>query len=206
MDNKEQIAKAAEELFMAYGIRSVSMDDISRKIFISKKTIYQHYRDKEEIVCLVTERVLQKERDKLISIKEVARDAIHEIVLVSQYLREYLYNVNPSVLFDLQKYHLQAWKIYLRFKDSVFLEALKETLHRGIEEGFFRKELDADVLARLRVGEVQMASDSEIFPHDQFNFREVQLQLFDHFMHGVLTSKGRKKLAQYSEKFLNNEI
>lgn len=182
------------------------MDDISRKIFISKKTIYQHYRDKEEIVCLVTERVLQKERDKLISIKEVARDAIHEIVLVSQYLREYLYNVNPSVLFDLQKYHLQAWKIYLRFKDSVFLEALKETLHRGIEEGFFRKELDADVLARLRVGEVQMASDSEIFPHDQFNFREVQLQLFDHFMHGVLTSKGRKKLAQYSEKFLNNEI
>lgn len=182
------------------------MDDISRKISISKKTIYQNYRDKEEIVCLVTERVLLKERDKLVSIKEIAKNAIHEIVLVSQYLRDYSQNVNPSILFDLQKYHIKAWEIYLKFKESVFLDSLIETLQRGIDEGVFRKEIDVNVLARLRIEQVQMASDSDIFPHEDFNFREVQIQLFEHFMHGILTNKGRKKLADYSEKVLTNEI
>ena len=206
MENKEQIAKAAEELFMTYGVRNVSMDDISRKISISKKTIYQHYKDKEEIVCLVTQRVLLKERSKMFNIKKEAEDAIHEIVLVSSYLRAYSQNVNPSILFDLQKYHARAWNIYLKFKESVFLDSLKETLHRGISEGVFRKDINVDVLSRLRIEEIQMASDSKIFPTDKFNFKKVQIQLFEHFMHGILTSEGRKKLSLHSEKVLNDEI
>jgi len=181
------------------------MDDISKKISISKKTIYQHYKDKEEIVCLVTERVLQKERDKLFGIKEIAENAIHEIVLVSQYLRDYSQNVNHSILFDIQKYHAQAWEIYLKFKESVFLHSLTDTLQKGIDEGFFRKEINVNVLARLRIEQVQMASDSDIYPYEKFNFKEVQIQLFEHFMHGILTDKGRKRLAHYSENVLTNE-
>lgn len=206
MENKKQIVQAAEDLFMAYGVRSVTMDDISRKISISKKTIYQYYRDKDEIVCLVTERVLRKEKEKMLAIKEVAEDAIHEIVLVSQYMRKHTQNVNPSILFDLQKYHPNAWKIYLSFKESVFLDALKATLYRGIEEGYFRQDIDVDILAQLRIMQIQMAGDQEIFPQDKFDFKKVIIQLFEHFMQGVLTEKGRKKLAQYSEKVENNEV
>ncbi len=206
MENKEQIAQAAEDLFMAYGVRSVTMDDISRKISISKKTIYQYYRDKDEVVCLVTKRVLQKEKEKMLAIKEVAQDAIHEIFLLSQYLRKHTQNVNPSILFDLQKYHQNAWKIYLSFKENVFIDELKATLYRGISEGYFREDIDVDILAQLRIMEIQMAGDQDIFPQDKFDFKNVIIQLFDHFMQGVLTENGRKKLAQYSEKVENNEV
>jgi AcrR family transcriptional regulator len=206
VENKEQIAQAAEDLFMAYGVRSVTMDDISRKISISKKTIYQYYRDKDEVVCLVTKRVLQKEKEKMLAIKEVAQDAIHEIFLLSQYLRKHTQNVNPSILFDLQKYHQNAWKIYLSFKENVFIDELKATLYRGISEGYFREDIDVDILAQLRIMEIQMAGDQDIFPQDKFDFKNVIIQLFDHFMQGVLTENGRKKLAQYSEKVENNEV
>ena len=206
MENKEQIAQAAEDLFMAYGVRSVTMDDISRKISISKKTIYQYYRDKDEIVCLVAKRVLSKEKEKMLAIKEAAEDAIHEIFLLSQYLRKHIQHVNPSILFDLQKYHQNAWKIYLSFKENVFINELKSTLHRGISEGYFREDIDIEILAQLRLMEIQMAGDQDIFPQDKFDFKKVIIQLFEHFMHGVLTEKGRKKLAQYSEKVENNEV
>ncbi len=205
MESKEQIIQTAEGLFMSYGIRSVTMDDISRKIAISKKTIYQFYRDKDEIVCLVTKRVLRKERDKMMSIKAESEDAIHEIFMVSQYLRKHTQEVNPSILFDLQKYHPNAWKIYLDFKENVFIDAMKATLHRGITEGYFRSDIDIDILAQLRIMEIQMAGDNDIYPQDKFDFRKVIIQLFEHFMQGVLTAEGRNKLIEYSEKVERNE-
>ncbi|MDF9797603.1 AcrR family transcriptional regulator [Catalinimonas alkaloidigena] len=205
MESKEQIAQVAEGLFLAYGVRSVTMDDISKKLAISKKTIYQHFRDKDEIVCLVTERVMEREGEQINRIKTEANDVIHELILLSKYIREHGQSVNPSVLFDLQRYHRNAWEIYLRFKENVFLFSLIDTLNRGIEEGFIRSEIDVEVLSLLRLEEMQMAYDADLFPRDKFNFKMVQNQLFDHFVHGILTRKGLDTLYLYQEKKNSNE-
>ena len=206
MESKDQIAQAAEKLFLLYGIRSVTMDDISKEISISKKTIYQHYRDKDEMVCMVTERVLNRDKKEFDTISASSIDAIHAIVMVSQYLRDHLKSVNPSILYDLQKYHPSAWNIYLHFKENVFLQSLRSTLERGIKEGFFRIGINIEVLAHLRIEEIQMCSNTDIFPREKFDYKEVQLQLFNHFIHGVLTDKGRQKLDTYLEKVGTNEI
>lgn len=200
MESKEQIAQAAEDLFLAYGVRSVTMDDISKKLAISKKTIYQHYRDKDEIVCLVTERVMEREEEQINEIKHEAKDVIHELILLSKYIREHGQSVNPSVLFDLQRYHRSAWEIYLKFKENVFLYSLIDTLNRGKVKGYIREEVNVDILSLLRLEEIQMAYDADVFPRDKFNFQEVQVQLFDHFVHGILTSKGLDTLKLYKEK------
>lgn len=200
MESKEQIAQAAEDLFLAYGVRSVTMDDISKKLAISKKTIYQHYRDKDEIVCLVTERVMEREEEQINEIKNKAKDVIHELILLSKYIREHGQSVNPSVLFDLQRYHRSAWEIYLKFKENVFLYSLIDTLNRGKEKGYIREEVNVEILSLLRLEEIQMAYDADVFPRDKFNFQEVQLQLFEHFVHGILTTKGLETLQLYKEK------
>lgn len=200
MESKEQIAQVAEDLFLAYGVRSVTMDDISKKLAISKKTIYQHYRDKDEIVCLVTERVMEREQEQINEIKKEAKDVIHELILLSKYLRAHGQNVNPSVLFDLQRYHRSAWEIYLKFKESVFLYSLIGTLNKGKEMGYFREDINVEIMALLRLEEIQMAYDPDVFPRDKFDFQEVQVQLFDHFVHGILTKKGLETLKLYKEK------
>lgn len=72
-------------------------------------------------------------------------------------------------------------------------------LERGIEEGYFREEIDPEFLARLRVEQVQLVFDDRIFPTDQFNLKETQMKLFDHFVHGIVTEKGRKLYKKYLE-------
>ncbi len=206
LESKEQIVKAAEDLFLTYGVRSVTMDDISKKLAISKKTIYQHYRDKNEIVCLVAQRVLEREKEQIDQLKLASKDVVHELLLLSDYIREHAQSVNPSVLFDLQRYHRSAWKIYLEFKENVFLESLNDTLSRGKQQAYIREEINVEILSLLRMEEIQMAYDADVFPRDNFNFREVQGQLFDHFVHGILTPKGLETLRHYQEKINTNEI
>ena len=127
-------------------------------------------------------------------------DLLKELFEISKFLRQRVINVNPSLLFDLKKYHPRSWKVYLDFKKRVFLQTIIASLKRGMEEGFFRQDIDPEILATLRMEEIQMSFDQDIFPVGKFDFKRVQLQFFDHFVNGVITEKGRDQLNAYREK------
>lgn len=189
---------------MNYGFRSVTMDDIAKRLGISKKTIYQHFRDKDEVVRLATFRILEREKTLLDHIQNQAKDAIHELHLLSNYLRQHIVNINPSALFDLQKYHPDAWEIYLNFKDKVFLQSVEATLNRGMKEGCFRPNIDPKILSVLRIELIHLSFDDRVFPKGEYDWREVHSQLFDHFTYGILTPKGVQAFEKYSENSQNN--
>lgn len=189
---KEKIQKGAEELFMRYGVRSISMDDIARHLSVSKKTLYQHFADKEDIVTVTCKGHLDRNAAEFESIRSTARNAIEELVLLSACLKRNVQNMNPSLLFDLQKYHPNAWKVWLNHKNKTIRASVVRNLKQGIEEGYFRSELDPEVIASMRLETVQLAFNEEIFPREKFSLSEVHMQLFDHFVFGLLTDKGRK--------------
>lgn len=202
-DTREQIINVAEQLFMQYGIRSVTMDDIAKTLTISKKTIYQHFKDKNEIVILATRSALEKDAAMMGNIKQHAQNSVEELVLFSRYYREHLLNVNPSILHDLQKYHPEGWSYFQQFKHQVFIESVEETLVNGIKEGYFRPEIVPKILARYRIEQTEMCFDNEIFPRNQFDFKTVQLQLFDLFVYGIVTVRGRELYEKYSNNNQN---
>jgi hypothetical protein len=78
-------------------------------------------------------------------------------------------------------------------------------LNEGINGGYFRKDINPNILARLRVEEVQMSFDNRIYPTSKFDFKEVQMQLFEHFLQGIMTDKGRDLYLVYQKKKLANE-
>jgi AcrR family transcriptional regulator len=201
MEIKERIIVAADSLFMKYGARSVTMDDIAREISVSKKTIYQYYKDKDEIVTLVSEAHIEQEKKDFNEIFHSSDDAIEEMFRISKCIRKMVTEVNPSLLYDLQKYHRKAWNLYLDYKSEFIKNSVVNNLARGVKEGCYRHSIDVEVIATYRVEQVQMAFDDKIFPRNKFNFSEVQMQLFDHFIHGLLTDKGRKLYKDYQ---LNN--
>lgn len=205
MELRERILQEADQLFHAYGIRSVSMDDIARKLGISKKTIYQYYKDKDELVCVMVHEMLSHDIREFQLISERAKDAIEEMLLGAEQVKKMIRTVNPVVVFDLQKYHPQAWNIYRTFKEQHFLGALIRLLQRGVAEGYFRKEINIEVLAKMRVEQVQMGFDPTLFPFDKYNVMEVQWEFFDHFIHGIVTLKGYSKLVQYRQAYYQNE-
>lgn len=197
---KEKIQRGAEELFMRYGVRSISMDDIARHLAVSKKTLYQHFTDKEDIVTLTCKAHLERSAHEFESIQKTSRNAIEELVQVSVCLKRNMTDMNPSLLFDLQKYHPKAWSVWLNHKNKFIRESVVRNLKQGIEEGYFRPELDPQVIASVRLELVQLAFNEEIFPREKFKLTDVQMQIFDHFVFGLLTDKGRKQYLKCKQE------
>lgn len=196
---KEKIQKGAEDLFMRYGVRSISMDDIARHLSVSKKTLYQHFADKEDIVTITCKAHLDRNADEFQSIRKTAKNALEELAQLSVCLKRNMQDMNPSLLFDLQKYHPKAWSVWLNHKNKFIRESVVRNLKQGIEEGYFRPEVDPEVIAAVRLEMVQLAFNEEIFPRERFKLPDVQMQIFDHFVFGLLTEKGRKLYLKFKE-------
>ncbi len=200
IDNKERILKGAEELFTRYGVRSVSMDDIARHLSISKKTIYQYFTDKDEVVTLVAIAHLEQEEKEFDDVFTNSKDSISEMVALSNCLRTNLKKINPSMLFDLQKYHPKAWGAWLTFKNDFMRKSIMRSLSRGMSEGYFRPDLHPEIIATSRLEQVEMGFRDDLFPTDQYDFMEVQMQLLEVFIYGLLTEKGRKLYQKHKVK------
>jgi AcrR family transcriptional regulator len=192
LDIKNKIIEQAEHLFLQYGFRSVTMEDIAKSLGLSKKTLYQYFEDKDDIVVKATQYHLERELIEFQQLGQQATNAIEEIFNISVCFRKNIHKTNPSVVYDLQKYYPKAWGLFLDYKDRVFKQNIIETIIRGQEEGFFRKEINSDMLAVLRMEQIQMSFDPKIFPSEKYDFKEVQNQFIDHFIQGLLTTTGRE--------------
>jgi len=191
---------------MRYSIKSITMDDIARHLSISKKTIYQYFKDKNDLVLQVTSNHLKEEKLEIQSIKSTTTNAIETLIEESMWLRRNITDMNPSLLYDLKKYHHQAWELYLESKEMVYIRSLVETLVKGISEGYFRKDIDPEILAVLRVEQIQMSLENLIYPRSRFEFKDVQTQLFNHFLNGLVSEKGRKLLKKYYTNYVETPL
>lgn len=196
---KEKILKGAEDLFMRYGVRSISMDDIARHLSVSKKTLYQHFADKEELVLLVSKGHLTRNKDEFEAIRSESKNPIEELAKISICLKVNMESMNPSLLFDLQKFHPTAWNEWIDYKSKYLKESVVRNLQEGIKESYFRPEINPEIMAAMRIELVQIGFNNDVFPPSQFKLSEVQEQLFDHFVYGLVTDKGKKLYQKYKE-------
>lgn len=199
MEVKERIIITSKELFHKYGIRSVKMDDVAKELTMSKKTLYQYFKDKDELVDETTLAHIKRERKEFEEISQNSENAIEELFKVSKCLRVTMNEINPTLLYDLKRYYPNSWKYWLDFKEDYVFVSIVENMKKGINAGYFRENIDPQVMAILRVLEVEMLFDIDTFPSSEFDYRHVQLQLFHHFVFGIATEKGRKLYQQYLE-------
>jgi TetR/AcrR family transcriptional regulator, cholesterol catabolism regulator len=196
---KGKILAGAETLFMKYGIRSVSMDDIARQLSVSKKTLYQHFADKDELVTMMSQVHMNRETKEYDEIAKDSENSIDELNKISVQIRCDMQDMNPSVLFDLQKFHPKAWALWLSHKNEFIMSSIVRNLNQGISEGYFRAEINPEIMAISRLILIESAFDSNLFPKEKFNLVELQSQFFDHFVYGLCTDKGRKLYQKYKE-------
>lgn len=195
---KDKIIEGAEKLFFQYGVRSVSMDDVARELSVSKKTLYQYFTNKEELVTEVARTHLITEKEQFTCFAQTSQNALEELFSISKCLREHMQEMNPALLYDLQKYHPEAWNYFLSYKNDFIRGNVINNIRRGKSEGYYRSEIDENVLAIIRVETIQMSFDQRIFPKATYDLTTVQMQIFDHFVHGLLTPAGNEVYQEYS--------
>ncbi len=197
MSQTERIILGGEELFLKAGIKSVTMDDIARHLGMSKKTIYQFFRDKNELVIALVQKKLKEDEDQMEEIVSKSGNVIEGMINMMKCSEDIFSRINPVVIHDLQKYHPDAWKQFQNFKSGVMVQTLEELLKKGIEQGYIRADIDVKIIARMRMLQVEMGFNTAIFPHSEFNVWKVQQQFHEHFNYGICTLEGYKLLNEY---------
>ena len=168
MEPQERILQKAHELFMLYGIRSVSMDEIANHLGISKKTIYQYFPDKEALVDSVVAIELTCSTTECENIAAICENPIHELFLSVDNFQEMISMMNPSLVYDLEKYHPNTYKKLNDHKYKFLYEIIKNNLERGIVDGLYRPEINVPILTKYRLASVFLIFNQDIFPHTNY--------------------------------------
>jgi len=199
MITTERILAQATELFMHSGIRAITMDDISQVSGVSKRTIYENFRDKNDLLrsCLVhMDSLHNKETEKIFS------ESNNTIDLVFRFLKhgiKAINAVNPLFFSDLKKYHYGVWKETYTKNYDRHLSQTCVIIKKGINQGLFRKNIDIEIVAKLLNEQLQILSDENIFPSDRFSKTVVFENIMINFVRGIATRKGLDLIEKYSE-------
>lgn len=207
MELKDRIKQKADELYRRYGVKSVTMDEIASQLGVSKKTIYQCFSDKNELVDAVIADILEFNRKFCKSSRDNAQNAIHEVFLAMESLESMFDNMNPSILFDIERNHPATFKKFKEFKYNFLLDLIKKNIERGKKEELYREEMDTDIIAKIRLECVIIPFSEELFPKSQFPMAFLHRQLIEFFLFGMSTLKGYKLILKYQkERFESNQI
>lgn len=197
MDLKERILTEADELFCKFGVKRITMDDIAKQLGMSKKTIYQHFKDKNELVYVLIQNMLDMQMKAMDANTAKAGNAVEEVFLVVTHLQQMLSKMNPMIFYDLQKYHPETWNLFKNFRYSYMKECLLKNMSWGVEEGYFRKELNFEIIAVLRIEQVDMIFNQIVFPPGKYMITDVMTEITEHYLYGLCTLKGHKLINKY---------
>lgn len=190
---KKKILDQTFDMIMRYGIKSVSMDDISKGIGISKKTIYQYFENKRALVHEVIENHIKKDEKDIDSIINSANDAVDEMLLVAKHVLVFLRGMSPSVMFDIQKYYPKIWE---RIQDQHFdyiLNTVVENIKRGQKENLYCDDIDADIISKMYIRQILTLADETVFPLSKYERSDLYKSLVTYHVRGLLNEKGIRR-------------
>jgi AcrR family transcriptional regulator len=197
IQNKEQeILIAVTELFMKLGIKSLTMDDISRHLGISKKTLYQYVSDKKDLVKKALKLAIDNEQCMLgdITIKE--ENAIDELLAINMKISEKLQGIQPAVMYDLQKYYPEAWQVMEDHKKCFVFEMIVKNINTGIEQGLYRENVNPEIIASIYVTMIDKLFDSDMFPSHKYTFSTTHREMVRYHIRGIANKKGISYLVK----------
>jgi AcrR family transcriptional regulator len=204
MEVKDRIKQKADELYRRYGIKSVTMDEIASQLGVSKKTIYHSFSDKNELVDAVIVDMINFSREYCQSNHKKSLNAIHEVYLAIEMLQVMFDNMNPSILFDIERNYPATFAKFKEYKYNFLFEMVKENIERGKKEKLYRPEVNTDVAAKIRLETMLLPFDEELFPKNKFSLITVQQQLIEYFLFGIASLKGYKLITKYQKERSGN--
>jgi AcrR family transcriptional regulator len=198
-----ELVTKARDLFFSYGLKSVSMDDLARMSCTSKKTIYQHVADKNELVDRVVEDLIRSHKEAMDQSGEAAKDAVHELVLKSRVPFVTLASINWNFFYELEKFFPAAWQKLIAHRQQVMLPSIIKNLERGIAEGLYREGLDTQFTALIRLQQIATALNPKDFTQTTTDALKLMNSLTEFYLHGIVTTKGKRLINTYLKN--NNE-
>jgi AcrR family transcriptional regulator len=190
------LVSKSRELFMKYGLKSLTMDDIAKELGMSKKTIYHFVENKAELVKYTLEDYLAAEKQYMTGVLKDSKNSIDEMSRLIEYLSQTLREFNASSMYDMQKYYPESWALYTDYRYNYLLAQIRTNLENGIKEGYYRQELNPDIISKLYVFAIEIQRNQELFPTERYQFIDIYLEFQNYHLRGIVTPKGLKYLEE----------
>jgi len=179
-------------LYRRYGIKSVTMDDVASHLGISKKTLYEHFQDKEDIVMQVLNLQYEQRCAMMESVIGQNLDAVAEMFGIFSRVREMFRENNPSMEYDVRKYYPDLYNRFRKMHREWMCSLIQSNLEKGKKDGLYRRELNIGIISRLFVSRIEITPENDLFSAEEIMSKEVLYEVFVYHLFGILSDKGRK--------------
>lgn len=197
---KEELLENISELFLKYGLRSTSMDDICSHLKISKKTLYQLFSNKDDLVEQVLLHRRENHRTQQYLLELRRQNAIEIMLSICDHIIASLKSRMPANLFDLKKYHPDVYQ-RVNEKDQIFIHNLmNEVIDKGIQDGYFRRNINREVQVYLFVKQMAFLGEPEMISEIKYPLDAVVSTIVENVIRSFATPKGMEELKKLLNK------
>ncbi|CAL2086767.1 TetR family transcriptional regulator [Tenacibaculum dicentrarchi] len=193
---RDKILNKAGEMFLNFGFKSVTMDDISGELGISKKTLYKYFSKKTELVDASTEAVHNTINDAITKIKEKGYNAIEEEFAVKAIFKEMFKNAKTSPMFQLKKYYPETYAKLMDREICLFRDCNIDNLTKGIKEGFYRENLKIDLMVNFYFTLIFGVFETEMYGSEMQEVMKVEYEILEYHIRAIATQKGLDELSK----------
>ena len=198
-----ELLERSSVVFMKYGLKSVTMDDLCREIGVSKKTIYKYFEDKNDLVLTIIRFKVDMDKEACHAFTNSALNAIDELVNISRFVIEQFSNMNPSVFLDLRKHYPEAWKHMHDHKWEFVLNNIRENIIRGKKENLYRENLNPDIISRYYVAGMDSMMDGGVYPYPEFKIDQILAEILRFHIRGLANDDGINYLKEHFNREIN---
>jgi len=197
---KEDIVKRALNDFMQYGFKTFTMDDLANKMGMSKKTLYEHFPSKQDLVDACLDYALEMSCTNVTTFVQGEGSVIENVYRNQKKVQE-VFNINSDrPIWELQKYYPKTYeRMESEFakSDALFIDKL---LEKGWKEGLFRKDINVDFYKIFYTSVQRLRSITRTFPEREFPFWETIYTIIEYFFRILVNEKGLKELERVLEQ------
>ena len=201
MKDLNKILEKVLALFKRYGTRSVTMDDIARYLGMSKKTLYQEFSDKHELISRVIDFDMEQSRILLEEVKKSDSNAVQELFMLNRQIHSLRILYSPTFYFDLRRYYPETYHRWIEDKRSNLYRVITENLRKGKSEGIYRAEIDEHIIGRLHMARIEMLDGNDLIEDHERLSDDFIREVFIYHLHGICNEQGMKLITLEKDSF-----
>jgi TetR/AcrR family transcriptional regulator, cholesterol catabolism regulator len=190
MDIRDKIVEGASVLFRTYGIKAVTMDMLAGHMGISKRTIYENFTDKDELLTGVLRMMVDRQKELTQRIIDESENAIIAIFRILEINRNHFQDMSPAFRADIKRFHNEY---LMKISDKCEMPDYRNNLQvivKGVGDGLFRTDINPDLVNRCLYSLGKSTMDNELFPMELFTMRDIMKNIFISYLRGISTTKG----------------
>ena len=185
---------------MRYGLRAVTMNDVAKELGISKKTLYQYFTDKEDLVLQTLELRIAEDKSMCSEIMSAEHNPVEALVSMFLQVNKMFQELKQGLLFELQKYYPRGYQRFQVYKREHIYKIIFDNLSHGKSLGLYREGVNPDILAKLFMQMPDIIMNEHVFPAETYSQPKVHKQIVFHFLHGIVTPKGRELIHAHKQE------